>query len=217
MAVTTTSGGITWAVPLRPDDLCQHLQAYKEALPVLTALRLCHRFGKGKDVHVNRLPVEIEQAIEDIIFDTKLSYSPYRAAFEHFESRCAPVDHLTGGYDDIFEDAYADMHEALCEKCQADEESEISDECCGDCLAEIHEVINERMCDDGDWKYDCCEMECDTWRSLISQHANGKFAPYGKVSLKPNTYLTVCVLNNHRSFLKTSGWKRTLRRLVSTT
>lgn len=190
MAFATTSGGITWAVPVRPDILCQNLQAYKTALPVLNALRLCHRFGQGPDVHVTKLPVEIEQAIEDIIFNANLSRLPFADAFEHFESRCMPVDHLDDEYGELYFDVRDEIHEKLCEKCKAEDEDDFDfdNEICIECLVEIHMEMNERMCEYGfDWRYDDCVVECAKWTDLINQNPNGKFVPYDKVSLNLST------------------------------
>ena len=69
MDMNVLSAGIAWGVPVRPDLLGERLQAYRETLPMLTALRLCHRFGTGSNVYITKLPNEVEQAIENIIFD----------------------------------------------------------------------------------------------------------------------------------------------------
>lgn len=55
------------AVPVRPDQLGGRLDAFQKILPALHALRMCHRFGRGPDVHVTKLPVEIEQIIEELV------------------------------------------------------------------------------------------------------------------------------------------------------
>lgn len=56
-----------WAVQVRADELGAHLIAYANTLPVVNTLRLCSRFGTGRQCHVNKLPVELIDAIEEHI------------------------------------------------------------------------------------------------------------------------------------------------------
>ena len=67
MALSIASAGLAWGVPVRPDLLGRSLEAYDKCLPVLTALRLCYRFGKGSNAGITKLPVEIVVAIEHLI------------------------------------------------------------------------------------------------------------------------------------------------------
>ncbi|KAM0701675.1 hypothetical protein Q7P35_010584 [Cladosporium inversicolor] len=64
--LTTT---LTWALPVRVEQLGAHLEAYIATLPTITTLRLCNRFGASDDCHINRLPVELVKLIEEYIVE----------------------------------------------------------------------------------------------------------------------------------------------------
>ena len=77
-----------------------NLEAYKKALPAVNAFRLCYRFGQGPEAFVTKLPVELEQAIEQLIIDARRvklyddwSETDWKSEFRCFESRCEPVSH----------------------------------------------------------------------------------------------------------------------------
>jgi hypothetical protein len=53
---------------VRIDKLGAHLEAYVETLPVITALRLCNRFGKGT---ISKLPTELIDAIEHLVRESE--------------------------------------------------------------------------------------------------------------------------------------------------
>ncbi|KAK5711266.1 hypothetical protein LTR15_012556 [Elasticomyces elasticus] len=94
--------GLAWATPVHPVTLLNHLDSYWQALPNLHSLRLCWKFGKGKDVHITTLPVEIEQAIEHLLIKAE-HHNPERnyllgrvermREFDCFESICLPSSH----------------------------------------------------------------------------------------------------------------------------
>lgn len=177
---STASVGLVWGLPVRPDLLGQALQAYQSALPTLTALRLCHRLGKGPNVHITKLPPEILLAIEDMIFDRKLEYYPWLDAFKHYESRCEPVEHLEDGYCDIFAEVKDEINDEMCSMCKG-ESLWCPDECTEDCAFKVEMKMNEGMCENGSWTYDCCEPECDGWEELIAQGEGGNFTSYDEV------------------------------------
>ena len=56
-----------WAVPVRPDELGAHLEAYEQSLPRLLTLRLCHRYGQGPDVYITKLPPELLLQVEEFV------------------------------------------------------------------------------------------------------------------------------------------------------
>ncbi|KJX94796.1 hypothetical protein TI39_contig4159g00024 [Zymoseptoria brevis] len=92
--------GIAWATPVSPDKLVPHLKSFEKILPHLRTLRLCHRFGQGPDVHITKLPAELELLIEESFLSSGWSRSRYYDAFEWeqdfkcFESRCTPLSHI---------------------------------------------------------------------------------------------------------------------------
>ncbi|KAK3643201.1 hypothetical protein LTR56_010348 [Elasticomyces elasticus] len=119
--------GLAWATPIHPVTLLNHLDAYMKALPDLHSLRLCWKFGKGEDVHITRLPVEIEQAIEHLLLQSRRTsqvancfyitgWYNRELEFACFESTCEPSAHC----DDMSPIMYSLEHEEpeRCEVCK---------------------------------------------------------------------------------------------------
>ncbi|KAK5684534.1 hypothetical protein LTS10_004404 [Elasticomyces elasticus] len=119
--------GLAWATPVHPVTLLNHLDAYMKALPDLHSLRLCWKFGKGEDVHITRLPVEIEQAIEHMLLRSRRTsqvdncfyitgWYNRELEFACFESNCEPSAHC----DDMSPIMYSLEHEEpeRCEVCK---------------------------------------------------------------------------------------------------
>lgn len=177
MDLTIKSAGIAWAVPVKPDTLGLHLQAYQECLPKLTALRLCHRFGKGPDVHVTKIPPEILQIIEGFMFKPHffIDWGEWSESFMHFESKCEPISHL---YDDRPLDLKDEFRELECEDC-----SEYNWNLCKKgCDEKITELANQYlMSSDHDWRYNDCEGHRASWLARINQSPKGHFAQYDEV------------------------------------
>lgn len=183
MSIDTFNAGLVWGTPVRPDLLGVHLGAYKKALPTLNALRLCHRFGVGPKAHITKLPIEVEQAIEDIVFDRQIvtvnSRSEWVNSFMHFEGRCEPIDHALEGYCDIFDEVECEFLDELCDKCK--EQGHCSKDCENDCRALIDGKINEGLYERDESQFETCMAEHDTWEKLIDQKPDGNFAKYDKV------------------------------------
>jgi hypothetical protein len=176
MDLTVKSAGIAWAVPLKPDQLGRHLEVFKKCLPGLHALRLCHRFGKGPDVHVTKLPPELLLAVEQATFDPEslLFSDNWKETFKHFESRCEPIDHV---YDDHYLELRDEFSYTWCAYCK-----EYDSHLCKDgCEAKTTELANEVVDDDGEWRYEDCEEYRSTWLSMISQKSDGRFVEYDEV------------------------------------
>ena len=182
---TTLSGGVAWAVPVRPDLLGQALEAYDKVLPTLTALRLCHQFGAGPEAHIAKLPKEIELLIEQKIFDRKAARMwrsgghLWLSNFRHYEYRCEPMEHV---YDsDVLYDIADDLDRTgLCEKCVSGETMLLD---CDDCQEIVEARLNAHMdATAPDYAYELCQEEREAWRELIDQGQGGTFAKYDKVS-----------------------------------
>ncbi|SMR45063.1 unnamed protein product [Zymoseptoria tritici ST99CH_3D1] len=100
MGEISLTASLAWVAPVRPDKLGPHLKAFEETVPVLHALRLCHRFGKGPDVHITKLPAELELIIEELCLHptwcraTAFEHFDWEADFRCFESRCSPLSHM---------------------------------------------------------------------------------------------------------------------------
>lgn len=113
-------------MPVRPDELGDRIERYTKTLPQLHALRLCYRFGKGHDVHITKLPIEVEQAIEELVVKAWTSFDckhyellgEWRDQFACFESRCAPMDHLEDCNSPL-SDGISDKY-GPCDECEED-------------------------------------------------------------------------------------------------
>jgi hypothetical protein len=122
-------------IPVRPDKLGANLKAFEDAVPALHSLRLCHRYGKGPDVLITKLPAELELLIEDFYLQSLkrnkksvLREKDWTLNFACFESRCTPESH-SGCLDEYVEMDYCRTcnpwrHE--CDSCDSDEVSECS-------------------------------------------------------------------------------------------
>ncbi|KAK3706662.1 hypothetical protein LTR37_012671 [Vermiconidia calcicola] len=182
--MSLVKAGIVWAMPVRPDLLGDRLEAYAKSLPVLQALRLCHRFGTGSQVHVTKLPTEILLSVEDIVLHHhRNGWKRYdwSDAFAHFESRCEPMEHIHDPYDLIY-DIRCEYRDQLCETCQAEDGEE---ECDQDCDSIVHQKANECLASDGfEWRYGVCETQRDKWLTAINQHPGKNFAKYDEILRK---------------------------------
>lgn len=58
---------LTWAVPVDAVELGASLEAYLEAKPFITQLLLCHRFGRGSNVLITKLPREIVDLVAEVL------------------------------------------------------------------------------------------------------------------------------------------------------
>ncbi|TKA83210.1 hypothetical protein B0A55_00658 [Friedmanniomyces simplex] len=101
------------AVPVRSDELGDRMDRFTQTLPQLHALRLCPRFGEGPDVHITKLPVEVVEAIEELVTEAWSSFDArhwqmlggWSEQFACFEHRCAPMDHLPDCHSPLSDDA----------------------------------------------------------------------------------------------------------------
>ena len=87
---------LTYCLPVHPDLLGAHLEAYVKLQPTVTALRLCHRFGKGEEVHVTTLPTELVNAVEEYLTESERSVlcEKWTQDFNCWNGRYEIVDHL---------------------------------------------------------------------------------------------------------------------------
>ncbi|KAK5729537.1 hypothetical protein LTR17_011840 [Elasticomyces elasticus] len=122
--------GLAWATPVHPVTLLNHLDAYMKALPDLHYLRLCWKFGKGEDVHITRVPVEIEQAIEHLLLQSRRRQYDHHwisgwydreSDFACFDSTCYPSAHYDVGTPLI--DIVHERQPENCKGCRFEEEA----------------------------------------------------------------------------------------------
>ena len=193
MALSIIDAGLAWGVPVRPDLLGEHLEAYKKSLPTINTLRLCQRFGQGPGATITKLPVEILLAIEKIIFENTRSairedwvWPPtgWVHSFCHYEGRCEPSDHDTGENTPLYETAADDCRDEFCDKCKAGETYHF--ECDVGCDDLVRTKINEYLWDaDSGW----CQQECydlrAQWVEMIDQKPRGNFVKFDKVRPNP--------------------------------
>ena len=193
------------AMPVRPDKLGSRLEAFQRALPVLNTLRLCHRFGKGPDVHLTKLPSEIEQIIESFVFKAECEHYTYynwERELACFECRCEPADHIDSGYSPIWD--YVNGTVEMCKACEESEEGYWDDGCSNRCTSQTTKPCDSCISNPS---YEDCEVACsaenrrkasefaseanywledhlkerEQWPRRISQEGDGAFAPLAKV------------------------------------
>ncbi|RMY14627.1 hypothetical protein D0868_01341 [Hortaea werneckii] len=161
--------GLAWAVPVRPDTLGAHLEAYAAGIPAITALRLCHRFGTGPAAHITRLPRELVLLIEEYVHAANwhLRSRPdceWRSSFTCFQAWCEPrkhegdwsaysavvdsymreCDHCTKNtmYDNNCPYRCPDEHNRLCPACAKDKGPEACHRTCwGRRESELNQVL----------------------------------------------------------------------------
>ena len=184
MEMSVVNAGIAWAVPVRPDSLGQALETYEKNLPILNALRSCHRFRTGPKVHISRLPTEILIAIEDFVLDHayRVRESQWVENFSHYEGRCEPYDHVQDAHN-LLGDIQRDSFDELCDTCQEEDRADL----CEACHLVVKANVNEHLLEHGDWCYELgsegCWSKRQDWESTINQHPQGRFSKYDKVSL----------------------------------
>ncbi|KAK3067778.1 hypothetical protein LTR53_015139 [Teratosphaeriaceae sp. CCFEE 6253] len=89
---------LSHVVRVDPATLGANLEAYINVHPAIHALRLCNRYGEGKDVHVTRLPAEMISHIESHLVASERDETGYQwnVPSWRFEALCNPVDHYSG-------------------------------------------------------------------------------------------------------------------------
>jgi len=86
----------TWAFPVSITKLGAHLEAYAKGSSAILTLRLCHRFGQGPEVRINKLSLELVGMIEEefLLPQREASYSEWDKAAKCWEGRCTRTDHM---------------------------------------------------------------------------------------------------------------------------
>ncbi|RMX99084.1 hypothetical protein D0867_12225 [Hortaea werneckii] len=199
--------GLAWAVPVRPDTLGAHLEAYAVGVPAITALRLCHRFGTGPAAHITRLPRELVFLIEEYVHAANwhLRSKPdceWRSSFTCFQARCEPrkhegdwsaysamvdsyvreCDHCTKNtmYDNNCPYLCPDEHNRLCPACAEDKGPEA---CYGTCRVRWESELNRVLWNDAAF-FEQHEMNKRTWMDKIRQCPASRFAKYDRLLLQ---------------------------------
>ncbi|KAI6822436.1 hypothetical protein KC332_g8769 [Hortaea werneckii] len=199
--------GLAWAVPVLPDTLGAHLEAYAAGLPAITALRLCHQFGTGPAAHITRLPRELIILIEDYIHAANghLRSKPdceWRSTFTCFQSQCEPrkhegdwsaysavvdrymreCDHCTKNtmYDNKCSWRCPDELNRLCPACAEDKGPEA---CYRTCRKRRELKLNQMLCDHAAFS-EQHEMNKRTWMDKIRQGPASRFAKYDRLLLQ---------------------------------
>ncbi|GAB1735134.1 hypothetical protein NU219Hw_g202t1 [Hortaea werneckii] len=198
------SAGLAWAVPVRPDTLGAHLEAYAAGVPAITALRLCHRFGTGPAAHITRLPRELVLLIEDYVHAANwhLRSKPdceWRSSFACFESQCEPRKHegdwsgyaaIVNNYtrecdycakntmnDDNCSYRCPDENNMLCRVCARGEGPQV---CHRTCRRRWESEVNQLLRDDAAFVVQH-EAGQRVWRDKIRQGPASPFAKYDRI------------------------------------
>lgn len=92
-----TDCSLSQGIPIRPDLLGAHLEAYAKAKPIINALRLCNRFGKGEKAAITKLPAELLLIIESYHVENCRRWRRYMwtQLFKCWENRCSPIEHYS--------------------------------------------------------------------------------------------------------------------------
>ncbi|GAB1736943.1 hypothetical protein NU219Hw_g311t1 [Hortaea werneckii] len=111
---------VAWAVPVPVEVLGAHFEAYVNLQPTINTLRLCHRFGKGEQDTITRLPVELLSEVEDILMEEerRKRREEWETDFRCFQVHCEPRDHY-GPFEleDLTRDIERDVRRACGGKC----------------------------------------------------------------------------------------------------
>ncbi|KAI6822601.1 hypothetical protein KC340_g12133 [Hortaea werneckii] len=200
--------GLAWAVPVRPDTLGAHLEAYAAGLPAITALRLCHQFGTGPEAHITRLPRELVLLIEEHVHAANwhLRSKPdceWRSSFTCFQSRCEPrehkgdwsaysavvdsymreCDHCTKNtmYDNKCPYRCPDELNRFCPACAEDKSPEA---CHATCRGRRESELNQVLSNHAATFFEQHEMNKRTWMDKIRQGPASRFAKYDRILLQ---------------------------------
>lgn len=111
---------VAWAVPVEVEVLGAHLEAYVNLQPTINTLRMCHRFGKGDQAAITRLPVELLSEVEDILIEEerRKRREEWETDFRCFQLHCEPGDHYSlCELEDLTRDIERDVRRACGGKC----------------------------------------------------------------------------------------------------
>ncbi|KAI7374634.1 hypothetical protein KC336_g20167 [Hortaea werneckii] len=148
---------VAWAVPVPVEVLGAHLEAYVNLQPTINTLRMCHRFGKGEDVAITRLPVELLSEVEDILMEEerRKTREEWETDFRCFQLHCDPSDHYGPcELDDLTRDIERDVRR----------------DCGGKCYSQKHhdEWVKERVWDFMEEDYFDAHWDMhDRWRYRV--------------------------------------------------
>jgi hypothetical protein len=89
---------------VRIDKFGAHLEAYTDTLPVITALRLCNRLGKGKNCYISKLPTELINDIERLVLEPERErcLATWSKELKCWKYECKPFGHFTPEEQEIF-------------------------------------------------------------------------------------------------------------------
>lgn len=169
-------------MPVRPDLLLAHLEAYDKALPELRSLRLCHRFGKGSDVHITKLPLEVRLVIEGhIAADERVNVlywdhwnTGWKSTFEYFEGRCKPQRHAQM-WDDRLMDWEDDIWDGVVQPCADCEAAGLRHyEACDSCQKAFKKELNESVIQQ-DGFLEAHEESAQKWSCNLARLEGGTF------------------------------------------
>ena len=153
----TMDATFTWALPVEAAPFLAHTRAYVNTLPALNALRACNRFGKGPYCHINKLPVELVEAIASyhVLTVRKKELKKCNKLLRCYEDECTLLDHHPK--EDLMQ-IYR----------------EVRHECSDDCCCEHPEVPTKEQllrcieeCDMEEYSYH--DDNRDAWRTRIKE------------------------------------------------
>ncbi|GIZ45186.1 hypothetical protein CKM354_000836600 [Cercospora kikuchii] len=173
---------MTWAVPVKIEQLGPHLEAYTSLQPALNTLRLCNRFGAGPKAAITKLPIELIQNIERYMVQEKQEkLAPaWTREFRCWQNRCVPFDHVD---DEEILDIYNNGAEC---------DSDCSDcVCCGTASSvsrKVREWVAEYFAM-ADWDYwrEEHDLRSEAWLDRVgrpTQVSRGRFDGFSSILMK---------------------------------
>lgn len=155
-----TRSALTWAIPVNITTLGAHLDAYMSVKPDVHQLRLCHRFGKGPNAHLTKLPQELLDMVAQSLIDLAIRDAPHdkwQEPFSCFENRCYVLDHVD-------EEELDEMRNDIC-----DELGYYHDD-------EVEEILLTRICEDGAYN-EICFYRKHAWVNMVQQKHSSDLCP----------------------------------------
>lgn len=178
-------------LPVNPCKLLGNLAALDMILPVLQPLRLCHAFGRGPDVHITKLPIELIRDIEQHAYDRKLDSHEFNVGgcwdsyFKCFQGQCQPHNHVNLFNDHLWDwksDLWNGEMMTPCDKC---EKCEDSWEACASCQEDFDFLCDEEtVAKDRGWITRHDVNSCK-WADLIDSFAEENFRDDGYIQRWP--------------------------------
>lgn len=139
---------------MRVEQLGAHLEAYVTTLPNIITLRLCNRFGTGSECHINKLPVELVELIEEhiVALEREKALAIWSQQHKCNEKKCKALDHYSATKEQLYQRYHELIGPCTCGQeatCGTDHHHSCGHRLCADANAEPPGMLSRR--DDSDY------------------------------------------------------------------